>query len=110
MIRAISNINYNDHTNIHFKNVRILKLNDVFKENIVLFFFNTLKINMNANVSALLTYRQIIHSYETRNRSKINIPLLKRSQTQTAFLYQGIIEWNSLPLSVSDVKILDTNL
>ena len=38
-IRAISNLNYNDHTNIHFKNLKILKLQDVFKENIMVFFF-----------------------------------------------------------------------
>ena len=103
-IRAISNLNYNDHTNIYFKNLKILKLHDVFKENIMVFFFNTLKMNMNANVSPLLTYRQNIHDYETRNRSKLNIPLLKKSQTQSAFLYQGIKEWNSLPPAVSDIK------
>ena len=45
---------------------------------------------MNANVSPILTYRQNIHNYETRNRSKLNIPLLKRLQTQSAVLYQGI--------------------
>ena len=103
-IRAISNLNYNDHTNIHFKNLKILKLQDVFKENIMVFFFNTLKMNMNANVSPLLSYRQNIHNYETRNRSKLNIPLLRKSQTQSAFLYQGIKEWNSLPPAVSDIK------
>ena len=69
----------------------------------MVFFFNTLKMNMNANISPLLTYRKNIHNYETKNRSKINIPLLKRSQTQLAFLYQAIKEWNSLPLSVSDI-------
>ena len=99
-IRAISNLNYNDHTNIYFKNLKILKLHDVFRENITVFFFNTLKNNMNSNVGSLLTYRQDIHNYYTRNRSKLNVPLLNRHQTQSAFLYQGIREWNNLPPSV----------
>ena len=58
-------------------------------------------MNMDANVSPLLTYRQNIHNYENRNRFSDQI---NRSQTQTAFLYQGIKEWNSLPLAVSDIK------
>ena len=53
-------------------------------------------MNMDANVSPLLTYRQNIHNYETRNRSKINIPLLKRSQTQSAFLCQGVEQLTSI--------------
>ena len=59
---------------------------------------------MNMNVSPPSRYRQNIHNYVTRNRSKLNIPLLKRSQTQSAFFYQGIKEWNSLSLTVSDIK------
>ena len=102
-IRAISNLNYNDHTNIHLKNWRILKLRVVFKENITVFFLNTLKMIMNATVLPLLTCRHNMHNDANRNRSKLNIPSLKISQTQSAFLYKGI-KWNSLPPAVSDIK------
>ena len=63
----------------------------------------TLENNMNSNVSSLLTHRQNIHSYDTRNRSKLNLSLLNRHQTQSAFLYQ-IREWNSLPPSILNLE------
>ena len=59
---------------------------------------------MNTNVSPILSYRQKTHNYASRNRSKLNIPLLKKSHTQSAFLYQGIKEWNTLPPAVSEIK------
>ena len=95
-IRAISNLEYNAHTNDSYKKLEILKLPELFKENIIVYFFNTLKLGMNSNVSPYMILHSEIHNHDTRNRNKLVLPLTRKSHTQAAFLFQGIVEWNNL--------------
>ena len=103
-IRAICNLNYNDHTNNSFKNLEILKLSDIYNINIISYIYDTLKSGMNVNVAPFLLHRSQIHNYSTRNRTNLNAPLLHRSQSQTSFIFRGIREWNILPDSIKESK------
>ena len=96
-VRAICSLNYNDHTSNHFKELGILKLVDIYNENLITYIFDTLKSNLNVNVAQFITFKNQIHNYPTRYSNKLNIPLLRRSKSQTGFLYRGIQQWNKLP-------------
>ena len=105
-VRAICSLNYNDHTSNHFKELGILKLVDIYNENLITYIFDTLKSNLNVNVAQFITFKNQIHNYPTRYNNSLNIPLLRRSKSQTGFLYRGIQEWNKLPMYIleSDSK------
>ena len=100
-IRAICNLPYNSHTNNYFKDMKLLKIDGIFKENISVFFFKTLKEGQNVTVGESLIQHSEIHDYETRNRESLAIPRIQKSRTQKGFLFRGIKVWNDLN---SDVK------
>ena len=100
-IRAICNLPYNSHTGVHFKELKLLTIDDVFKENISVFFFKTLKEGQNLNVACSLIPHSEIHSHNTRNRENLILPRSRKSRTQKGFLIRGIKVWNNLS---NDVK------
>ena len=112
-IRAICNLPYNSHTNIHFKSLKILPLDDIFKENISVFIYQTLKTGQNTNISGSFINHSDIHAYQTRYRDNLVLPRSRKSRTQKGFLYRGIKVWNSLSNDTKDsktVRLLRLNL
>ena len=95
-IRAINSLPYNEHTSKYFKEMKILKLPDLYRENLVTYFFNTVNKNANLNISQFIEHNQNIHQYPTRNRTNIHLPLFRKTHTQAGFLYRGIKAWNEL--------------
>ena len=102
-IRAILNLHFSEHTYSSFKNLKILKLIDLFRENITVcvYFYNTLSRGMNLDVSPHMVSHSEINEYNMRNRNQLVLPLNHKSHTQAGFLFQGIGEWNIL---TEDVK------
>ena len=92
-VRAINSLGYNQHTNEFFKSMEILKVNDIFKQRLLIYMFK------NQNFATHSDH----HSYNTRNRQDLVIPRFNRSRTQCSYLYQGMLLWNSIP---SDIRSL----
>ena len=112
-IRAILNLHFNCHTNQYFKYLNLLKLSDLYKVNLMVFFYSSLNLGMNRNVSVYMQTHADTHSHNTRNRNKLKIPLAHKAHTQRSFLHRGINEWNSLPEIItksSSTIILRKNL
>lgn len=101
-IRAILNLHYNCHTNQYFKYLNLLKLSDLYKVNLMVFFYSSLNLGMNRNVSVYMQTHADTHSHNTRNRNKLKIPLVHKAHTQRSFLHRGINEWNSLPEIITE--------
>ena len=95
-IRAICNLPYNSHTNDHFKNLKLLPIDDIFKENITVFIYQTLKAGQNKNISGSFVHHRDVHIHETRNRDDLVLPRTRKSRTQQGFLSRGIKIWNTL--------------
>ena len=92
-LRAINNLPYNSHTHQSFCNMRILKLNECYRLNILVHLFKfrkTSPVSLNSDV----------HSHNTRGRNQVLVPFYKKSRSQSSWLYQAILEWNRLPGSV----------
>ena len=89
-IRAILNLHFNCHTNQYFKDLNLLKLSDLYKVNLMVFFYSSLNLGMNRNVSDIMRTHADTHSHNTRNNNKLKIPLAHKAHTQRSFLHRGI--------------------
>ena len=96
-IRAICNTEYNEHTSEYFRNLQFLKLEDIYKLNLLLHFHDTLVSNMNLNLRNILYSHSSVHDHNTRNSQDFMLPLVSKATTQSSFYYRGIREWNTLP-------------
>ena len=107
-IRAVCNLQYNESTNNHFKELNLLKLEEIYRIDLLSHYFSTFKLNMNPNLRSVLLSNSDYHNYNTRNRSLLATPLFNRSQTQRCFLYRGVGEWNALPDSLKSLEYKGT--
>ena len=81
-IRAISNLHYNDHTTIHSKKSKNSEVARRIQRKYYRVFFlqySEEKYEFECCISP---------NYDARNRSKLNVCLLNRPQTQSAFQYK----------------------
>ena len=107
-IRAICSLQYNESTNDHFRELNLLKLEEIYRAALLSHFFSTFKLNMNPNLRSTLLSNSDYHNYNTRNSSRIMTPLFKCSQTQKSFLFRGVGEWNALPDSLKSLDCKGT--
>ena len=91
-LRAINLLPYNEHTHDSFKNMGLLKLDDLSKLMLSVHTFKKRNLNIQAD----------IHSYYTRNRNNLVIPRYNLAVTQSTWLYRGILDWGSVPDQVKD--------
>ena len=92
-IRACNRLDYNAHTNDHFKTMDVLKVQDIYKLRVLLFTYDR------NNLSHSDT-----HLHNTRFSNNLVLPALKRSRTQAAVFYQGIKLWNDLPIDIRNLE------
>ena len=75
----------------------IRTLNDTFK------CMNTLAPRY---LSSMFTVTSAVHSHNTRNCDKLQIPKCRISLSQQAFNYRAVSSWNSLPNNIRELKSL----
>ena len=93
-IRAIRSLQYRDHTNDHFKSLNLLKLEDLYKMNIL--------IDFHHKNDSVLNRDQ--HHYFTRNRNDSVVPFFNRTKCQRTWLFNGVSFWNNLPITIKEIK------
>ena len=101
-VRAICSLDYNAHTNDHFKELKILKLNDIYKINLSALMFSLISDPMNYPISNRFVRNSHFHNYNTRNRDDFTIPHYSRVASQSSLLYQASIAWNAVPPNIKD--------
>ena len=104
-IRIVANVKYNDHTEPILKSFSLLKLNDIFKINVLKFYYkychNLLPIYFQ---SINFLQRTDLHSYQTRSRFMLQINKTRTKLAETSIRY-------TLPKLVNDTTsvILEKN-
>ena len=93
-IRAIKFLSYTDSTNIHFKSMDLLKLDDLYKFKVLTSMHNNFNFISQSDV----------HQYNTRNSNNLTIPSYNRAKSQATWLYRGIHLWNTLPDSIKTLR------
>ena len=94
--RAICNLPYNAHTSDSFKNMRILKLGDIYNFQVAKIMYQAIRHGKYSNISDSLQFKSSIHRHKTRQINQLNIPKYLRSKTQSSLLYSGIKIWNHI--------------
>ena len=98
--RAINNLHYLDHTSIHFKNMNILKVEDLYSFQILSYLFKTIHEDHDEHLLERLLQQSDVHSYSTRNRESFNITRFTKAKSQFSIIYRGVKLWNSIPNSI----------
>ena len=78
----------------YFKNMHLLKLEDMYKQRALYFIFKSTSIQTH----------QDIHDHNTRHSNNIVLPQFHRAKTQSTIFYKGITLWNNLPQYIKDVR------
>ena len=89
-IRIVCGKPYLEHTTPLFHTIKILKLQDLYRYQLVLHFYKT------------KTYVQLSrrHNYSTRNIQNTILPYHRLTTTQHSVAFQGSISWNRLPVDI----------
>ena len=98
--RAIRNLRFNSHTTEYFKNVRILKLTDLYESQISKHMFKCLILNAN-----ILPKHSDIQNYSTRNSNKLISPKCNMKKFEISINFKSIKVWNKLP---ADIRTSDS--
>ena len=93
-IRAINRLPYAAHTNDFFKSMNLLKIDDLYKQRVLLYMYK----------SDLTHTTEPNHNYPTRNAYNILLPRFNRSRSQCTIFYKGIIFWNNLPEDIKTIR------
>jgi len=100
--RAANNLKSDEHTSYYFKQMGVLKLEDLYKYQIAVYLYKTIKENHDNQLAVALNQHMDIHNYNTRNRTHFQIPIFNRSLSQFSIEYTGVKTWNSLPSSIKN--------
>ena len=92
-IRAINCLPYASHTNDYFKSMNLLKIEDIYKQRVLIFMYRS-----------ELIHNTRTHDYSTRNAHNITLPLFNKSKSQRTIFYKGIVFWNNLPTNLKNLR------
>ena len=102
IVRTMCHANPFDHTNNMFKNLKILKINDIHKHETLKFIHNELQ---NPVVFPFRFVGQI-HNFNTRGRNNLRPPRFKSNLSKKFVTYNGCITWNKIPLAVRNTSCM----
>ena len=106
-IRIITNSDYLAHTSPLFKVQGILKIGDLFKIQVLLYMFKTIKGNYDNKLLSLLSYQTDIHDHNTRNANLFRLPNFKKSISRFSLQYRGPALWNVLPSNIRETSSIN---
>ena len=101
-IRIITKSQYFAHTDPLFKNLGILKIEDLFKLNILKFYYQMKQHCLPFDIST----RSEIHSYDTRNKRMLNTVKTRLKSTENCLRFELLKLINSTdPLVLDKVNL-----
>ena len=101
IIRLLTNSDYLAHTSPLFKELSILNLKDLYKNQIALTMHKALVQRKLEKLRAEILLLQPNHNYQTRE-TNLRLPQRRLQKTEQNLIYQGILIWNSLPASIKN--------
>ena len=106
-IRLVNNSNYLDHTGPIFNSLKILTLNQVFKNNCLIFIYKCIKENKFPSFRSRILKNRDFHHHNTRNNDQYRLPSGRLRVFRDAYFVQGLTLWNSLDLDSKTSNNID---
>ena len=106
LVRIITNSDFYAHTNPLFKQLKILKLEDLFVYHTQLFMYKTLVLNKYPKIKESILDAQINHNYATRENN-LRLPYCRTKKGTQNLYYQLSKNWNLLPTHIKNKESLN---
>ena len=97
LVRAMLNADYYAHTHPIFIHLNLLKVDDIYRVEILKFMYHYANGNLPISLSNIFTYTSCIHSYNTRQAKHIRPYNPRTNTSQNSLLFKGPKLWNDLP-------------
>ena len=95
-IRAINNLEFNEHTNEYYKSNEILKLEDQYRLQTSKYIYQLLNTNVDCEMSSKLFRNIQDHSHDTRHGEVLRVTRVNRTISKNNIFHNGIKTYNSL--------------
>ena len=96
-IRIITNSHYIAHTDPLFSKLKLLKLDDLYKHQLVIFMYKAANSKLPDSMSSMLTRTQNIHKHNLRHQNSYYIQNIRANSRKCTINYSGPVYWNALP-------------
>jgi hypothetical protein len=103
-IRIINNIGYRNSTRNAFKELRILRLPDIYTFVVIIFVYKYKNDLLPPPFNGFYITHNQIHRYQTRNANQLRLPLTKTKMATSFIKRTGVNIWNSFS------NIIHTNM
>ena len=103
-VRIINNSNFDDHTDPIFKELSILKFNDIHLLQLGQFMYSYKSSSLLLKFSHKFLQNSQFHNYNTRNSHALHLPYCRTNVKKFSVFFQGPKFYNSL-----DSEIINTN-
>ena len=100
-IRIICNSTRYEHTNPLFKDLKILKIDDINSYLITIMMFKFYNKELPTVIQDMFKSNSSVHDHFTRQYNDLHPPLAMRNYTQMSFRYMGVKIWNNRPSLLS---------
>lgn len=107
-VRIIEKIGYRDHTEHHFKSLKILPLKDLYQYNISTVTYKYHKGILPIPLQNIFTQNLDYHNYNTRNRLKLVTPKHKSAIYHRSIMHMGPHTWNQIPEEIRNINNYNT--
>ena len=103
-VRAIAKIQYRESTQHVFKELKILKVQEINKLQISFFIFKFHNNQLPKNLSDIFSANYQIHSYGTRQSDDCHLPRKSTTLGQHSLVFQGPKIWNSIDSKTRNIN------
>ena len=87
IIRVITDSEWNAHTSVIFKDLEIIKFNDLFQYLLNIYMYKSLSKDKNNYLLKKIHDNNIEHTYCTRGKVNIRLPLFTKTMCQRSLVY-----------------------
>jgi len=106
-VRIINKVSSYHHTNLLFKESKILKLPELYKFETAKYVYKFSSNILPKNLKTLFIKHGSFHNYNTRNRSNPCIPLHKSKITLNSICHKGPAIWHKVPNEIKSSRTLE---
>ena len=108
VIRIICKASYYDHTNLLFKGLNLLKLEDLIKLKNAIFMFKVFNRKLPPNLLSLFHEHTANKRYNLRTQQDFQPKTVRTKQKQMCISCQGIDIWNSIDRNIKSCNVLES--
>ena len=101
-VRVICGSKYNSHSEPLFKALNLLKVEDIFRCQVLKFYYKFMNKSLPLYFETMFTPNSTVHQYETRQRRSIHLPVARTSQAGLCIRHFIPKLLKEIPLCIQD--------